>query len=395
LAPPLETERLFLSRAIALRRLRWGLAAAPAAVAGVYLLRGAYFASGATAGMVGALILACAGIYGLVWNATLGRRRARGWLPLALAPLIPAAALALVAEPDVDTAAAHIAAGELEAAERELEALGGAGEPELEAAYARLRLERALGESDWRDAASIAAEIPAKSAERQRARAHVSALVTGAIERALAAGETDRAHQILEAGRDHLGDVEARALDARIVAQRGARCAEADDFRCALDAAESLESLGAGAEGQALRERSLAAVRARAEAALEGAAGAKERKTRVARIEAADALWVLLLSETGEAPPAALARARQRLARDRQVLAREEARRQAAEERARQREEQRRLREQRRQQRIERRQRRLSAPLRCCDGTDSPSCTCGGPRRGCCSHHGGVCGCSE
>lgn len=31
--------------------------------------------------------------------------------------------------------------------------------------------------------------------------------------------------------------------------------------------------------------------------------------------------------------------------------------------------------------------------VRCCDGTISPSCVCGGPRRGCCSHHGGICGC--
>lgn len=35
-----------------------------------------------------------------------------------------------------------------------------------------------------------------------------------------------------------------------------------------------------------------------------------------------------------------------------------------------------------------------SAPLLCADGTTSPSCTCGAPRRGCCSHHGGVVGCS-
>lgn len=33
--------------------------------------------------------------------------------------------------------------------------------------------------------------------------------------------------------------------------------------------------------------------------------------------------------------------------------------------------------------------------LKCCDGTLSPSCVCGGPKRGCCSHHGGVCGCEE
>lgn len=31
--------------------------------------------------------------------------------------------------------------------------------------------------------------------------------------------------------------------------------------------------------------------------------------------------------------------------------------------------------------------------LRCRDGTLSPSCSCGGPHRGCCSWHGGVAGC--
>ncbi len=35
-----------------------------------------------------------------------------------------------------------------------------------------------------------------------------------------------------------------------------------------------------------------------------------------------------------------------------------------------------------------------SAPLLCNDGTQSPSCVCGGSHRGCCSHHGGVAGCS-
>lgn len=44
--------------------------------------------------------------------------------------------------------------------------------------------------------------------------------------------------------------------------------------------------------------------------------------------------------------------------------------------------------------RAERATSRAAAPLRCCDGTNSPSCTCGSPKRGCCSHHGGVCGCS-
>ncbi len=31
--------------------------------------------------------------------------------------------------------------------------------------------------------------------------------------------------------------------------------------------------------------------------------------------------------------------------------------------------------------------------VKCCDGSISPSCTCGGKTRGCCSRHGGICGC--
>lgn len=34
-----------------------------------------------------------------------------------------------------------------------------------------------------------------------------------------------------------------------------------------------------------------------------------------------------------------------------------------------------------------------SGYYRCCDGTTSTSCRCGGSKRGCCSRHGGVCGC--
>lgn len=33
--------------------------------------------------------------------------------------------------------------------------------------------------------------------------------------------------------------------------------------------------------------------------------------------------------------------------------------------------------------------------LMCNDGTESPTCTCGGPHRGCCSHHGGIDGCAS
>ncbi|KYF91870.1 hypothetical protein BE20_13485 [Sorangium cellulosum] len=40
--------------------------------------------------------------------------------------------------------------------------------------------------------------------------------------------------------------------------------------------------------------------------------------------------------------------------------------------------------------------RQASLRVQCCDGTISPSCLCGrSSYRGCCSHHGGVCGCEE
>ena len=50
-------------------------------------------------------------------------------------------------------------------------------------------------------------------------------------------------------------------------------------------------------------------------------------------------------------------------------------------------------RQQREAARQERAEREASRGLRCCDGTLSPSCSCSGSHRGCCSRHGGVCGC--
>lgn len=50
-------------------------------------------------------------------------------------------------------------------------------------------------------------------------------------------------------------------------------------------------------------------------------------------------------------------------------------------------------RQQRERERAERVASSAYRGLLCCDGSLSPSCSCGGSHRGCCSHHGGVCGC--
>lgn len=49
-------------------------------------------------------------------------------------------------------------------------------------------------------------------------------------------------------------------------------------------------------------------------------------------------------------------------------------------------------REQAAHQRALEQRRRANVPLCCCDGSFSPTCRRGRSRRGCCSHHGGVCG---
>jgi hypothetical protein len=81
-----------------------------------------------------------------------------------------------------------------------------------------------------------------------------------------------------------------------------------------------------------------------------------------------------------------IVRDKQRLERQFDKQREAEARRQAAAERKQQREAE-------AAQRAAERRSRAYRSLRCRDGTLSPTCTCGGSRRGCCSHHGGVAGC--
>lgn len=128
-----------------------------------------------------------------------------------------------------------------------------------------------------------------------------------------------------------------------------------------------------------------------AEVALNQASAALEelRDTEVARSER----WSSLSAQVERLRPAIHARVEQlRKQREEQERLKEERERQQ-EERARRLEEAREAAAARAASARE--QRRGSLRLMCCDGTLSPSCLCDGPRRGCCSHHKGVCGCEE
>lgn len=142
------------------------------------------------------------------------------------------------------------------------------------------------------------------------------------------------------------------------------------------------------AEGEIarLRHREVVHRAERLRAEIESDALVSEKLATCERLLAYGDLWGLW---TAEVPAPLSQRALEKRCLDLQVL---ELRQQEAERRA----SERRRKAEERTRRLEARRARSadSSPLLCRDGTLSPSCVCGGPRRGCCSHHGGVAGCS-
>lgn len=136
-------------------------------------------------------------------------------------------------------------------------------------------------------------------------------------------------------------------------------------------------------------------VKAEYSAAHKRALSVRDASERMARLAEAIAIGEIYRQLTNEEPSPGLDRLRelQRVAaaddaRQKQIQAEEE-------RRAREREARQAALKAAELERQERARSRGSASLQCCDGTLSPSCTCSGSHRGCCSHHGGVCGCSE
>jgi hypothetical protein len=184
----------------------------------------------------------------------------------------------------------------------------------------------------------------------------------------------------------------------------GAGCLAREQWPCAVASARQVGALGLAAEGRALHEKIVAALQARAETLADRAEGAAALEARVAAQETALAAWFdyHAVVPGPDTPRLVALRARHekdaaRLSRQQEAgrarAAAEEKRRLATEERAARRREAEEERAARRREAEERREAWSSRGLRCCDGTLSPSCSCGGSHQGCCSHHRGVCGC--
>jgi hypothetical protein len=403
LAPPISTDRLFRRRAGSLNRLAVILAALPAGAAILYLARGSYFHSLPALGVFAAAVGLALCVYRAVWNASIGRLAARRWLKMSFLPLVAAAGLAIAAEPSARATRDYLDAGQLDLARAELEALDPHGQRVH--FWADLGLRETRAETDVERAKRRAAAIPAGTPQAAEARAHLDRLLLRSASAALAdkqiSAASDRLAQLSQAAQ---ASSEARATQAEVALAHGARCLAQRTWSCAFASAKQAADLGLTERSQALRESALTALRTAADQALVEAEAKGPLAARVAAQKRAIDTWSELTAVEPGPEPSRLAATRDAHARDVARLDKQEAalrKKQEAEERraaaAQARAEKKRLareaREQRRREAAERRAARASGSLMCNDGTESPTCTCGGSWRGCCSHHGGVAGC--
>jgi hypothetical protein len=401
LAPPISADAVFHGRATALGRLAIALAALPLVAGIVYAARGTYFHNAHVLGVVLCAAIAAAVIYGVFWHATLwgGARR---WLALAIPPIAAATALAIITEPSAGAARNFIDRGQLELAEAELNALGDPTDGDLAPLWADVYLKRALATKTCTAASELVAKIAASAPQRATARAYADSLAMTEAERALADGSPAAAAASLGCADEALrSGATGRQVHARIQGAIANNCLAARDWSCVFARAADIDSDGETGRATALRDAARAAIRADADASMRAARTEEDLARRIELRRTAIDLWTRhLLAGPGE--PAELAALKSAVATDQRALDRQNEaarRRQIAEERRRAAEETRKRQAQAREDRRrlaeeERRERqRMPRSVRCCDGTLSPSCMCGASLRGCCSHHGGVCGC--
>ena len=383
-----------------------GVALALAVSAGLslYFARGSFFASPASAAMVACLVGASAA---LVWGVARKTLR-RAALPQAVASAA-FAAVALVAgflaRPSHAHASSLIAAGNFAAASAEIAALGDPDELHNEMVVARV-----LAASAYDDARRHAEELRPPAPLSSQAQTHVFELLIADVEAAVGRKDVGRAETLFaDFTPEQLANARVRELRSSLLEHSGKLCIEKGDASCVDKAVASLEAEGFGTAAGAVRNHQTATLAARAEAAdAEGRSDARAA-VRVSKLEEASRLWSTWTTHTNRPPPKAaertalLEKARADQRRDEAIAEararaeeRERARQEALEEKRRRAEERAAKQKEIAKQRAEERRQRAYdySPLRCSDGTLSPSCTCGGSYRGCCSWHGGVAGCS-
>jgi hypothetical protein len=281
--------------------------------------------------------------------------------------------------------------GQLDDARSELAALGPATSSDLVPLWNAIHLKEAQAASTCPDVHDVIGRFTGPSKQRDEASARADSLAISATRDALGRGDMDGAATALAcAAPETANGPDVRALRAALALERGKRCVAGKDWACALAKAKDASDLGAPA-ATTIMTSAYAAIQGELDSDLASARAETDVSHRVELENNALMLWTTYLAAQASKEPQPIALLKANKTRDEALLARQaEAARQraAAEERQRVQAEQR---ERAREEAAERAQ--AYRPLLCNDGTQSPSCTCGGSWRGCCSHHGGVSGC--
>lgn len=319
----------------------------------------------------------------------------RAWAP-ALLLLAGLFAVAPTGKPSLAHARELLERGSADAARREAAACADLG-IEREGSsrlHDKIQLRSALATATP-EAAWQAARLPFYTPDgRAAAEGHAVALTSSKGAAALTAADFAAVETLLALAVDHRANTpELRGLRARLHLERFRGCAAAERLSCM--AKELTAATAAG-----LSEEELRPLQEVGEIAIRPIVDQYWREIRSrhpteARLEACRAIreplgFLASVSLASEAPAFQEQVTSQcgEVARLHEVEL-ERARREAA------------LRREREARAVERRRESAArswalAPLRCRDGSLSPSCVCGqSSRRGCCSHHGGVAGCSQ
>ena len=178
---PSDAATAFEQRAASLRRLAWVLLFVGIVIATLALGRGAFYLSVPTFGSLVSVAAMLGTLYGAAYDWTAGRRQTRRWLIASGASLLVAIVMTIVALPRLGHARERLAAGDLDAAEAELTALGSDADPETEAS---LHLARVRAATDLETARSELAKIPRDRPEHRAATTALDASIVTTAEAA-------------------------------------------------------------------------------------------------------------------------------------------------------------------------------------------------------------------
>ena len=396
LAPPLRDDRILHQRAASLGVWQVLLGIPPLLLLVLYAARGSYFLTGTLAAMGGAAAVLSICAYRWLWSRGLARRVGR------LVPVLSGAALGALAvmgifiEPSRATAGSLLSSGDLQGAEREIDALGERGS-QLRDQLAFARFERA----DSLDARREQYKgISPASPHHPRARATLAKQLLDDAQRRLGAGDLKGARQRFDE-RAALRVIDAELDDTRreLLVAEANRCIDDAEWRCAYDRVGALGNLPVAVT---IRARLVTSLRTRAQHAVTEANLASDLSARVEAQRRAEAAHRdLMVVEPGD-PPSELVAMRKRAGMDLAALEKRQQAEAARVEKEQRRQAEREARAQRDREaeeaaarkREEREVRsRGASTIMCCDGTRSPTCGCNrNSFRGCCSHHGGICG---